>query len=25
MHFARGIDVLDEAIRRLAKLADLLK
>ena len=25
MHFARGTDVLDEAIHRLEKLADLLK
>ena len=25
MHFARGTDVLDEAVRRLAKLTELLK
>ena len=25
MHFARGTDVLDEAIRRLEKLSELLK
>ena len=25
MHFARGTDVLDEAVHRLAKLTELLK
>ena len=25
MHFARSTDVLDEAVRRLAKLTELLK
>mgnify|MGYP001187524971 len=25
MHFARGTDVLDEAVRRLAKLTEMLK
>lgn len=25
MHFARGTDMLDEAVRRLAKLTELLK